>query len=281
MSSELIRSSLPSCTASENLGLGSRYFIPHFSPLPSLCSANSAAYLKSLHTLIDEEALCQLLSHLPLLNPGKSEARAEYMKLLPKVMLGSSEELDYLDRCRQLLSLALVHPAFPHEDRDALTFWRSQLDMKHKTIAERQAASSPPQRPPPIPPRIRQTLDVRSSPANDRIVIDGELNHALLDMPTYVSDPYNADDEEVQRTLAIGSSKTLQHRQQPPFNFAGSGHTSPLPSSYEEGGLSIREKSNTVPRVGPKEDLSSNVEWQAGMKGKGCSCSSVRVVEAH
>lgn len=195
------------------------------------------------------------------------EARAEYMKLLPKVMLGSSEELDYLDHCRQLLSLALVHPAFPHEDRDALTFWRSQLDAKHKSLTERQGATSTsPQRPPPIPPRIRQIKtheDVRLSPTNSRIYIEGDLN--TQDTSTYSTDPYNADDEEVQQAL----SKTLQPRQSAPFILGGgSGHTSPLPSSLEEG----PGKANTIPRVNQKEDQNGmfmNLQWQLGMKGEG------------
>ena len=48
-------------------------------------------------------------------------------------------------------------------------------------------------------------------------------------------------------------------------------HGSPLPSSFEEG-LSFRDRSNTVPRVGPKEDgsggLGVNIEWDFGMKGE-------------
>ena len=229
------------------------------------------AFLKSLHNFAEEEALSQLLSHLPLLNPGKMEARAEYMRLLPKVMLGSSEELDYLDRCRQLLSLALVHPAFPHEDREALTFWRSQLDQKHKTIAERQAATAS-QKPPPIPPRIHQIKTNDDTRSSDCIFIDRDLNQTPLDGHSY--DPYSADDEEVQRTLdwPFGSSKTLQPRQTAPFNFGGSGHNSPLPASFEDGGGGIREKSNTIPRVTQREDSMGagalvNLEWQEGMKG--------------
>lgn len=205
------------------------------------------------------------------------------MKLLPKVMQGSSEELDYLDRCRQLLSLALVHPAFPHEDRDALTYWRLQLDTRHKVVTERRG-TSPQQRPPPLPPRIRQvktTEDIRSSPTNGRMYID-----TIQDLPAYASDPYNADDEEVQRTL----SKTLQPRQSAPFSFGGSGHTSPLPSSFEDSldyGI-IREKASTIPRVGQKEEsfglpLTSNLEWQEGMKGErpfSLLCMATLIVKA-
>ena len=103
------------------------------------------------------------------------------MKLLPKVLLGSSEELDYLDQCRQLLSLALVHPAFPHGDRDALTFWLSRLDEKQKNIIDR------PQRPPPIPPRnkIYQTktddhnCSLRTSNGASRIYINGYFSRLV------------------------------------------------------------------------------------------------------
>lgn len=208
------------------------------------------------------------------------------MRLLPKVMLGSNEELEYLDHCRQLLSLALVHPAFPHEDRDALTFWRSKLDAK---LTDRQATSPPQQqqqqqpRPPPIPPRIRQMKtgneeETRgpSPTSSSRIYIEGDLSHTLQDSPSYSPEPYaclepyNADDEEV-RTL---TSKTLQPRQHASIFFGGgSGHTSPLPTGFEEG-MIFPPKANTIPRVNQKEDPNNGLgttiifEWQAGMKGK-------------
>lgn len=146
--------------------------------------ANNAGFLSSLHSQSEEQALTQLLAHLPLLNPGSSEARGEYMKLLPKVLLGSSVEMDYLDQCRQLLSLALVHPAFPLQDREALTFWLSQLDKKQKKNMERVSPAPPQIRP--LPPRqIHQIMpdDVgarSSSPSSaasngSRIYINGDL----------------------------------------------------------------------------------------------------------
>lgn len=200
------------------------------------------------------------------------------MKLLPKVIRSSSHnELDYVDKCRQLLSLAMVHPAFPHEDRDQLSYLLKQLDTKQQAILGRQAAVSSPQpqqqqqqpdRPPPIPPRIRQIKtdeDMGLFSTNGRIYIEGDLN-SLHE----TTDPYNADDEEIPSS----SSRTLQPRQAS-LQFIASDHTSPVPASFEETGF--REKANTVPRVGVKEDslqmstITGGVnpeDWKAGMKGE-------------
>ena len=110
------------------------------SPL-SLFSPYSAAFLSSLHSQTEDQALSRLLTYLPLLHPGNIDARKEYMHLLPKVLLSSSETHKYLDQCRQLLSLALVHPAFPQKDRDTLTFWLNKLDGKH--VPPRKIVSLP------------------------------------------------------------------------------------------------------------------------------------------
>ncbi len=169
------------------------------------------AFLKSIYNYSDEEALSLLLSHLPLLNPGNGEARAEYRSLIPKVMGCSNEEPDYRDKCRQLLSLALVHPAFLQEDREYLTFWLSQLDAKYKnmvtmsdkssrgpsplTVPHHGSSSSQQQaQPPALPPRIHQANTVDDTLYGGRIYI--ETPHTLDQTPLQ-SDP---DDEEVQRS---------------------------------------------------------------------------------
>ena len=95
------------------------------------------AFLSAIHSKQDSIALSHLLSHILLLHPGNDQAREEYLKLLPKVLFGSAEDPEYLYQCRQLLSLALVHPAFPHQDREKLTFWLSRLDDKCRNIAEK------------------------------------------------------------------------------------------------------------------------------------------------
>ncbi len=197
--------------------------------------------------------------HLPLLNPGSSEARAEYMKLLPKVMLGSSEVLDYLDQCRQLLSLALVHPAFPHDDREALTFWFSQLDRKQRNIFDRKPPSSP----------TSKIYQIKSSPeeaswtsgiglGSGRINISGELQ------AVGATDGFFSDDELKSNSLPPGGR--LTHG----------------PSSVEDGPLSFEEylmahmdkgmvgmapsTSMTAPgaMISGPEELTN---WKEGMKG--------------
>ncbi len=94
------------------------------------------AFLSSLHNETEEVALKYLLSHILLLHPGNSEARSEYLKLLTKILF-SSEDEEYLYQCRQLLSLALIHPAFPHEEREKINFWLTRLEEKRRKIMEK------------------------------------------------------------------------------------------------------------------------------------------------
>ncbi len=184
------------------------------------------------------------------------------MKLLPKVMLGSSEELDYLDQCRQLLSLALVHPAFPQDEREALTYWFSQLDRKQQLIVDRKAPSptsriyqikSSPEEP---------NWGLGSGPSSGRINISGEL-------PVYGESDGFSDDELKCHSLPPGQSL---------YN--------PAASSVEDSSLSYEEyfkahigkgvagmspmSSMTAPggtshNSGQQEEFT---DWKEGMKGE-------------
>lgn len=80
-----------------------------------------------------ENALNLLLTHLPLLRPGISNVRREYLRIIPRLILHSMEKGKYLPKCRQLLSLATVHPAFLKDERNCLSCWLDKLD---KTSAE-------------------------------------------------------------------------------------------------------------------------------------------------
>ena len=92
--------------------------------------ANDKQFLRSLCHESKEIAVQQLLLHLPLLHPGNDEARHEYLKLLPKILSHSLEYYIHEEECRQLLSLALVHPAFVPEERNSLTLWFGLLEDK-------------------------------------------------------------------------------------------------------------------------------------------------------
>ncbi len=209
------------------------------------------------------------------------------MKLLPKVLLGSSEELEYLDQCRQLLSLALVHPAFPHEDREALTYWLARLDEKSRGIMERTPGPSS-QHPPPLPPRgrrIHQTEDQgRLNNGPGRIYINGCLDRML---PTQLegslehldSSSLELEEEEHRaRTNSLGPGQGLYGGPEPPqlpprpppstlddysscrmFPQGSKSNSLPIPRTASGGSLLLDE-------LGVQ---AAAIEWAAGMKGKG------------
>ena len=72
----------------------------------------------------------QLLVHLPLLQPGNNAAREEFLNILPKVLSHSHSQGIHEEECRQLLSLALVHPAFSANERSRLQEWLEVLNEK-------------------------------------------------------------------------------------------------------------------------------------------------------
>ena len=257
---------------------------------PSCFLLVPTAFLSSLHSQSEAAALAQLLVHIPLLNPGNLDARGEYMKLLPKVLLGSSEELDYLDQCRQLLSLALVHPAFPHEDREALTYWLARLDEKQRNIMERNPTVAP-QRPPPIPPRkIYQTKSEDSGGLRSngsRIYLNGCLmpahSESSLDrLETGSVESFNHDDEE-QRCNSLQPGHSLygsaEHPLLPPNGYddyftRGATKTGslPVPRTSSVGSLSgLHALMGAVDEVGV-----GLIDWKPGMKGEcthTCTCA--------
>ena len=71
-----------------------------------------------------------LLSHLPLLRPGNAEAKAEYLKIIPKVLEHSIENGCDIEESRQLLSYSLIHPAINGDERNQLTLWLGQLEER-------------------------------------------------------------------------------------------------------------------------------------------------------
>ncbi|XP_038195824.1 protein Smaug homolog 2 isoform X2 [Arvicola amphibius] len=92
--------------------------------------ANSAAIVSQWQQESKEKVVSLLLSHLPLLQPGNTEAKSEYMRLLQKVLAYSIESNAFIEESRQLLSYALIHPATTLEDRNALALWLSHLEER-------------------------------------------------------------------------------------------------------------------------------------------------------
>lgn len=72
-----------------------------------------------------------------MLVPGNDETRFEYHQLLPKILTHSVENCVHQDECMQLLSLALVHPAFPQAERNSLLKWLSHLEQNY-SVHEQQ-----------------------------------------------------------------------------------------------------------------------------------------------
>ncbi|XP_046886995.1 protein Smaug homolog 1 isoform X2 [Hypomesus transpacificus] len=77
-----------------------------------------------------ERVISLVLTHLPLLKPGNTEAKGEYMHLLPRILAHTIEHGRHLEESRQLLSYALIHPATSLEDRAALALWLNHLEER-------------------------------------------------------------------------------------------------------------------------------------------------------
>lgn len=100
-------------------------------PAPDMSfSIPSVAIVSQWQQESKEKVVSLLLSHLPLLQPGNTEAKSEYMRLLQKVLAYSIESNAFIEESRQLLSYALIHPATTLEDRNALALWLSHLEER-------------------------------------------------------------------------------------------------------------------------------------------------------
>lgn len=245
-------------------------------------------FLSSLHSLTEGQALAQLLTHLPLLHPGNTDARKEYMKLLPKVLLSSSEAQKYLDLCRQLLSLALVHPAFPQEDREALTFWLSKLDGKHNATAKK-ITSLPVMSP--LSPSVSSHDDTATSsttvvPSVLKVhQIKSEDSSCSLgngDLPIYgyigtVSNGFDTHDLTSTDRTSTAQSPLPSHNYMHTLEEVVDKHLTLPPNLSAHDALQLgkaRQKSTTLPArtahynsmMMMGDDISC-IEWNHGMKG--------------
>ena len=94
-------------------------------------------FLMGLYKQNKDFAVQSLLMHLPLLHPGNNEAKEEYLTLLPKILSHSLENSIHEEECRQLFSLAVVHPAFTQQEKQKLNFWLSHLAEKEDKMKEK------------------------------------------------------------------------------------------------------------------------------------------------
>ncbi|KAM9466607.1 protein Smaug homolog 1 isoform 4-T4 [Clarias gariepinus] len=95
--------------------------------------ANNPAVIGQWRAEPRERLISLVLTHLPLLKPGNSEAKSEYMRLLPKILTHTIEYGRHLEESRQLLSYALIHPATSLEDRADLALWLNHLEERAAT----------------------------------------------------------------------------------------------------------------------------------------------------
>ena len=260
--------------------------VGYFGPLTnhSLSLSLPTGFLSSIHSQTEDQALALLLTHLPLLHPGNTDARKEYMRLLPKVLLGSSETHMYLEQCCQLLSLALVHPAFPPEDRDALTFWLNKLDGKHKPGAAtpRQIVSLPinssPSLAPATPPSSSSSSSSASPHKKIRQIKNDESSSALgngdLMIEGYIGPVSNGFDVACDPTPPPPSShymhtlEEMDKRVTLPPNLTA--HEVLQLGKYKSTTLPARTAHYNLAAASMGDDLPS-LEWNVGMKGSAFS----------
>lgn len=92
--------------------------------------ANDPAFICKLTNEPKEHAISELLSHLPLLHSGNTQAKTEYLKLIPIILSHSIENGVFIEESRQLLSYSLIHPAITSDERSKFNMWLGHLDER-------------------------------------------------------------------------------------------------------------------------------------------------------
>lgn len=105
--------------------------------------ANDPAWVSQIPEAKDGGA-ADLLHHLPLLRPSNTEAKLQYLSIIPKVLAhavtSAGSQPAALENARQLLSYSLIHPAITAEERRALTHWLRALEDRLADLRRRPAA---------------------------------------------------------------------------------------------------------------------------------------------
>uniref|UniRef100_A0A3P9KD17 Sterile alpha motif domain containing 4A n=1 Tax=Oryzias latipes TaxID=8090 RepID=A0A3P9KD17_ORYLA len=148
--------------------------------------ANDPATISQWQGEPKERVISLVLAHLPLLKPGNTEAKGEYMRLLPRILAHTIEHGHHLEESRQLLSYALIHPATSLEDRAALALWLNHLE-------ERAAARGDSlERPPPAGPHHHhQSTPPSTLPSSSSSTNNSSSGHPFCSHP---HQRYGSDD---------------------------------------------------------------------------------------
>lgn len=102
-------------------------------------TANDPAWVSQIPEAKDG-GVSDLLHHLPLLRPANTEAKMQYLSIIPKVLahaVTSAGSQPALENARQILSYSLIHPAITGDERRALTHWLRALEDKLAELRRR------------------------------------------------------------------------------------------------------------------------------------------------
>lgn len=103
--------------------------------------ANDPDFVRGLNLESKEEAMAQVLSHLPLLQPSSTEAKAEYLKLIPEILSYMQDKGILLEEAHQLFTYLVIHPALSCEEQLPRSKWINQFD-DHQSFSPSSCYSS-------------------------------------------------------------------------------------------------------------------------------------------
>lgn len=91
--------------------------------------ANDPVYIHKLaNNDSKENAIVQLLAHLPLLRTGENQAKIEYLALISSILGYTIQNGTHIEESRQIISYSLMHPAITSDERSEFTLWIGKLE---------------------------------------------------------------------------------------------------------------------------------------------------------
>ncbi|XP_042239312.1 protein Smaug homolog 1-like isoform X2 [Homarus americanus] len=164
-----------------------------------------------------------LLHHLPLLRPSNTEAKLQYLSIIPKVLAhavtSAGTQPAALENARQLLSYSLIHPAITAEERRALTHWLRALEDRLADLRRRP------------PNQQREGFTSSSSVSSGNILVTGK---SRWNDPPLVPPPDTGQDDVGWCSGAAAVGGAPGDAPQSPNNSATSSRSSGCDSNPEE-----------------------------------------------